>query len=358
MNVEPLHFVWTYNEVDRRFWREHLADWLPRKIFDAHVHLSLPEHRKAPMTDEMRRQYWVNELLEPMDSATLARCDSIVYPQRRVAHVAFGWPSLQFDVEAQNEYVSAECAARGWAALALLRPQWPAERVAQELNRPAVIGVKPYYAMIGSSSETRDEHLEASIFDFLPHHALEVLNDRRAWVTLHVPRAGRLGHPRNIAEVREIRKRYPNVVLVIAHLGRCYTLPHAEESLAQFADDDGLYFDISAVMNPAVLRLAMEKLGPRRLIYGTDNPVFYMRGRREWHGRTYVNRTNHPFYFNKQREPPEVEADYTLYMYEALRAIRQACEDVGLERGQIEAIFHDNARRLIDAVRPHGQKEN
>ena len=45
---------------------------------------------------------------------------------------------------------------------------------------------------------------------------------------------------------------------------------------------------------------------------------------------TYINRTNYPFHFNREREPPEIEANYTLYMYEALRAIKQACEAVRL----------------------------
>lgn len=172
---------------------------------------------------------------------------------------------------------------------------------------PTVIGVKPYYSLIAPSRNSRDEYLEAGIFDFLPHHLLEVLNDRRAWVTLHVPRADRLGHPENIREIREIRRRYPDIVLVIAHLGRCHTEPHAAEALPQLADEAGLYFDNSAVLNPATHRIALECFGPERILYGTDNPVFYMRGRRQWQGRRYINRTNHPFHFNKHREPPASE---------------------------------------------------
>ncbi len=77
------------------------------------------------------------------------------------------------------------------------------------------------------------------------------------------------------------------------------------------------------MLNPAVLRMAFELFGPERLLYGTDNPVFYMRGRRQWEGRRYINRTSYPFFFNKEREAPEVEARYTLFMYEALRAIKE-----------------------------------
>jgi uncharacterized protein len=174
-----------------------------------------------------------------------------------------------------------------------------------------------------------------------------VLNERHAWVTLHVPRAGRLADPRNIAEVQEIRRRYPAIILVIAHLGRCYTLAQAQAALPQLADDAGLYFDSSAVLNRDVYRFALETLGPDRILYGTDNPVFYMRGRRQFTETGYVNRTDYPFFFNQTREPPEIESRYALMMYEDLLAIRWACEQVGLGREEVASIFHDNAQRLM-----------
>ena len=48
-------------------------------------------------------------------------------------------------------------------------------------------------------------------------------------------------------------------------------------------------------------------------------------------------------------------------MYEDLRAIKQACQALGIvERRHFEAIFHDNAARLIRAIlaRKTTQPEN
>ena len=348
MTAVPLYHVWQYTDVDRAFWRAHLEDWLPRRIFDAHTHVNEPRFRLEEMTEARRRQYWVNEVGEPIGAADAQRCCELVFPGREFFCLAFGHPSLDYDVERSNESLQAECVSRGWYQLAVVGPDWSAERVSRALDRPNVLGVKVYYGMIpGQDPTTRDKYLEASIFDFLPHHQLELLNRRRGWVTLHVPKAARLGHPDNIAQIRQIRREYPDVILVIAHLGRSYTLPHAEESLPLLADDEGLYFDNSAVMNPEVHRFALETLGPDRILYGTDNPVFYMRGRRQWRGRTYLNRTDYPFHFNRDREPPEVEAAYTLYMYEALLAVKRACGQLGLGRNDVEAIFYGNAQRLI-----------
>ncbi len=348
---QPLYFVWNYTDVDRAFWEQHLEGWVPRRLIDAHTHVARPAHRLVPMTETMRKQYWVNELSEPLEAPDAERCYRTVFPNRELSCVAFGMPDLDFDVDAGNSYLQEQCPRRGWHSLAVIQPQWSQDKIAALLEAPGVIGVKPYYALMGLNRQTRDAHLEAGIFDFLPHHVLEVVNDRCGWVTLHVPKAARLGHPDNIRQVREIRRRYPQIALVIAHLGRCYTEPHALEALPQFADDPGLFFDTSAVLNPACHRVALRHLGPHRVIYGSDNPILYMRGRRQYRERSYFNRTSYPFYFNQERESPEVEAQYTLFMYEDLRGLKRACEDLGLGgRKEIECIFHDNAARLIERV--------
>lgn len=347
MTEIPLSHVFTYTDVDRAFWAEHLEDWVPARLIDAHVHFMDDFYRIETITEEMRRQYWVNELVVAQSAETLAHCYRTVYPGRAVSCVGMGYAGLGWEVEGGNAYVSEEAQTRGWHALAVVRPTWVAEQISRLLDQPGVIGVKPYYSLIGWDRDTRDRYLEASIYDFLPRHQLEVLDARRAWVTLHVPKADRLGHPDNIREIKEIRRRYPRITLVIAHLGRSYTLPHAEEGLLPLAEEDGLYFDNSAVLNPQVHELALRVLGPERILYGTDNPVFYMRGRRQWHGRTYVNRTSYPFYFNKEREAPEIEATYTLYMYEALKALKDACAVVGIERDGVAAMLYGNAERLI-----------
>ncbi|MBM4048673.1 MAG: hypothetical protein FJ279_26520, partial [Planctomycetes bacterium] len=247
-----LHHVFDYRDVDRAFWAEHLEDWLPGEILDAHVHVTDPALQLEKPSEAKRRSYWVMEVNEPQSAESLARCYGIVFPNRKVVLLCFGHPDLAFDTDGANAYTSQQCEARGWHGLAVSRPQWTAAETERVLNLPGIIGLKPYYGMIGKSEATRDTHIAASIFDFLPHHQLEVLNARGGWLTLHVPKAERLGHPDNIREVKEIRRRYPDIVLVIAHLGRSYTEPHAQEAIPLLADDKGLYWDNCAVLNPAV----------------------------------------------------------------------------------------------------------
>jgi len=161
MEPVPLYYVWDYTDVDRAFWAEHLEDFVPRQIIDAHTHIADPALRIKPMTEAKRRQYWVAEACDTITAENAQRCTEIVLPGREVTYVAIGHPDPDFDIEGSNEYVRTECLKRSWHCLALLIPQWSADRVAEELAKPGVIGVKPYYTLIGASPDTRDEYLAA-----------------------------------------------------------------------------------------------------------------------------------------------------------------------------------------------------
>jgi predicted TIM-barrel fold metal-dependent hydrolase len=348
-----LHHKFNYTDVDRAFWAKHLEDWVPQRVYDSHIHIIDQSYQLETVSEEMKKSYWVQELQNMLSADVAGHCYQTVFPGRDVCCTGFGWPFLGWEIEGSNEYVWTHLPAKKWNALAVVRPTWVAEQVEWLLSHPGVIGVKPYYSLIGHDASSRDKYIEASIFDFLPHHQLEVLNDHKAWVTMHVPKADRLGHPENQRDIKEIRNKYPDIRLVIAHFGRSYTKPHAEEGILPLADDPGLYWDNSAVLNPEVHALAMEHIGPDRIMYGTDNPMFMMRGRRKWQGRSYTNHTSQDFYFNTNRESPEIEAGYTLYMYEALKAMKDACEKIGIGRDGVEKMFFRNADRLVADIEAH-----
>ena len=49
MKSAPLYSVWEYTDVDRAFWAEHLEQWLPQRIMDAHTHVMDPRFQILPM---------------------------------------------------------------------------------------------------------------------------------------------------------------------------------------------------------------------------------------------------------------------------------------------------------------------
>ena len=131
VNGFPLYHVWDYTPLDRAFWDEHLEGWVPRRLVDAHMHLSNPDCRLRPMTEERRRQFWVAEVTGPIRADEADRCQRLVYPGRELTCIALGSPYLDFDIEANNEYLRTECLRYGWHALPVIRPQWTAGVVSE-----------------------------------------------------------------------------------------------------------------------------------------------------------------------------------------------------------------------------------
>ena len=63
MRPRQLLSFYEYREVDHRFWMENLEDWVPGSILDAHVHIVDPRLQIETITEEMKRDYWVNRIL-------------------------------------------------------------------------------------------------------------------------------------------------------------------------------------------------------------------------------------------------------------------------------------------------------
>jgi len=378
------HPYFEYTDVDRRFFEARLEPRLPARIFDAHRHVQLPEH-VDDTRPRLKRGIFPEEIAGPESVAQARLGYEIMFPGREVEMLAFGSPVANRDCAANTAYVSEALAggrgpqgggqrqtataggaqvpalqvtaggaqvpalqnddSGGSAGLALSRPHWSADRLLEELRRPAIIGMKPYERLIEGF-----EGGDVSVFGFVPHEHLELLDELGAWLTLHLPRVQRLADRANIDDILELRARYPNVVLVVAHLGRSYAGRYAREGFPPLADDPGILFDNSAVLNPAVHALALDRFGPERILWASDQPVFYMRGRRRWEGDRYINLTSGDYSWNTEREPPEVEATYTLSLYEAMAACLDTIMALGFGDAEIQAIFHDNARRLVDDV--------
>ncbi|NLO74883.1 MAG: amidohydrolase family protein [candidate division WS1 bacterium] len=339
-----MHPRYELNEVDRRFFAERLEPHLPSRILDAHRHICLSE-QLDPLPPEKRRTSWASEVggVETLEEATLGYRE--LFPGRAVSFLAFGSPHREGHSEEMNAYLSEGLRGTDNAALAVVRPEWSGDELLEELRRPGLLGLKPYQDMWeGFTGE------DCSVFDFLSHDHLRLLDELGGWLTLHLPRRERLADPQNLAEVLEIRQRYPRIVLVVAHLGRSYAGRYAREGFRALENEPGILFDTSAVLNPSVMALALDRLGPERLMFGSDFPILYMRGRRRWQGDQYLNLTSSDYSWNTNRQPPEVEAGYTLYIYESMAALVDTCLQLGFGTEEMEALFYGNARRLMDEV--------
>jgi predicted TIM-barrel fold metal-dependent hydrolase len=179
-----------------------------------------------------------------------------------------------------------------------------------------------------------------------------------AIVMLHIPRSGRLKDPVNLAQIAEIKREFPNVRLIVAHIGRAYVkedIGNAFDLLDQFPD---LLYDFTANCSENVITEVLRHAGPKHVMFGTDMPILRMRCRRIEENGTYINLIPPGLYGDPEQDPHlrEVSAQeaekITFFAYEELLALKRAAETLNLSKADIEDILCNNAENLIaDAKR-------
>lgn len=320
---------------------EELSRWLPERILDCHVHVSLAENC-GPVSDDRKSELWAVEAGVFQSWKRLRDSYAALFPGREVDVLAFGGVYREQKIECDNAYLLDGLAdpanrARG---LFVTRPEWSADRIAEAMSQ-GFLGIKPYPDLAPQGAA------DASIYDFVPREHLAMVDRLGGVMMLHLPRRDRLSDPDNIRELKEIRQAYPSIRLIVAHIGRSYCLPTVREGLPHFADDPGIYFDTAANLNADVFQFALETIGPKRVLYGSDLPVMMMRGMREHVGTSYINYTDGPYSWNTNRKSQEEEAEYTFYLYEELRALITAVERAGMGKAEFASVMYSNAAELL-----------
>jgi predicted TIM-barrel fold metal-dependent hydrolase len=280
----------------------------------------------------------------------------LMFPRQTVTPVIFGPATREYDLEASNRYVSQAASEQGLPSLLVTTPEWTAAELEQRVIAGGFLGLKPYLEWAPPHIPSDD----ITIFDFLPHHHLAVA-DAHGWIVmLHIPRRARLRDPVNLEMMLEIERRYPNVQLVIAHIGRAYCPEDVGDAFEVLRDARRMSFDFCANTSAYAMAHLLRAVGPKRVVFGSDLPVLRMRMRRICEDGFYVNLVPRGLYGDvsddpHMREVSEEEGQkLSFFMYEELLAFRQAAEAVGLSAGDIADVMYNNAARLVAKADPKG----
>jgi len=236
-------------------------------------------------------------------------------------------------------------------SLMLSRPDWSEDRFLKSLARGNFLGVKPYLSF--ALGNIRADSI--CIFDFIPHHQLEILDTGGKILLLHIPRSGRLRDIVNLSQMLEIERKYPKIKLIIAHVGRAYCIEDIGDAFKTLKGTK-MFFDISANTNETVFLRLIETVGPERILFGSDLPITRMRMRRICEKGVYINLVPEGLYGDvsgdkNMREVTGKEAEnLSFFMYEEIHAFRKTSEKAGLTRRDIEKVFYSNAARMLGDV--------
>lgn len=335
---------------DGQFYEENLKSFLPDTFIDCHTHIWLDEQNHFCEDTASRSCAWPNMVAKDNSVEDLNETNRLLFPDKKVISVLYGQPMVTIDLKKNNAYV-AVCAERnGFPALYITHPSQSPESVERAmLANPCFKGLKVYLQFAPSYIPNN----EIRIYDFLPHEHL-ALADKYGWVVqLHIARPNRLADPVNYVQILEIEQKYPNVKLIVAHLGRAYADEDLGDALDYLKNSQKTIWDFTANTNQTVMERVLELYGPDRFVYGTDFPIFRMKARRTVEKGFYINEipagslgdvSSDPH----MREIPYPQADkITFFIYEEILSCKGACEKLGLGKQDVEKIFFSNSAQIF-----------
>ena len=319
-----------YFTVDLPFYREYIRDFMPDKVIDIHAHVGM---QKGVPLDECL--VWADRVTCKCDMSVPALLDAYtkLLPGKDVTVVCFGYPERD-NVECANAYIAGEMVKYpNLYGFALTLPEWGEEELFTNIKNGGFCGMKCYLNMVKGIPPS-----DVTIFDMYPHHQLKLAEENGWIVMLHVPRSGRLADVKNIEQLQEIRDKFPNLKLVIAHVGRAYSLDVAKRSLPVLQDLN-FYYDISANACQPVFEFLLEHIDPASILYGSDLPVFAARGKREVCDGNYVNYIYEADWEDEHTRRAPDDSGCTFMLYESIFAFRRAAEKCGLTSKDVENVF-------------------
>jgi glutamate-1-semialdehyde 2,1-aminomutase len=333
------------NDVDRRIWTEELDELVPQKVFDVHTHL----YRWAFYTDPNKENGPYRALLgTTFADATweLAdACDALLMPGREVHRLSFPFPFPNAcDFEASNAFLAEQVRRDPRSAgLMLVHPSMTAEYAEREIEQHGFLGFKPYrfYATSGDPVNCR-------LTEFMPEHLIALADRRGLLIMMHLSKRDAIADPENIADLLRLCDKYPRACWVLAHCARSYSAWAIEKAARQLRGLPNVWYDTSSVCEADAFDALYTAVGVERVMYGSDDiPVGVLRGKYIAFGYAWAYLSES----NQALDLSHCEGRMTFTRYEQLRAMRRAARRLGITRQQNEALFHDTAVALLDAVR-------
>lgn len=328
---------------DRQVWDEELSGFVPTRIFDVHVHLFdrsclRPDYRFRPKSvfNKFGGAFTVEQLRAWADAWL---------PGRELHACQFGYPSTAADLETSAAYASRVADNRRFFGLALVAPDDDIETLRRRVLGNHLLGYKPYLDFV--KDKPRDE---VTIEDLMSAGQLRLANEFGLAIMLHIPRPGRLADPVNQIQMADLCRRYPDLTVIFAHIGRAYYRRNVVGFLDGIAACPNAYVDTAMVNHEGVLEHAFRNFPRDRIFFGSDAPVACLRGKSVEINNQYAYLMAEDYEIGTSIHDVSGAVEFTSFYYEQLRGIRLAAERAGLTPAEIEEIMFGNANRLFSAI--------
>ena len=332
-----------FTGADRQIYERELREFLPSKIFDTHIHIFdhsclLPGAGFAPkhVYAKFGGVFTFEQCLE---------WAATILPEQSFHLNCFGQPSFESDLEASANYSGRIADNQRCFAMALVSPKDSAETVINRVERNQLVGYKPYLNFVDWKAKS-----DITIEDMLPAAQMEAADARGLAITLHIPREGRLADPVNQIQMVELCRRYPNVQIIFAHIGRAYYMSNIIGFLDGIAACPNAYIDTAMVNHEGVLEYALRHFPRERILFGSDAPIAFLRGKSVEINNQYAYLMGEDYAIGTSIYDADHAVAFTTFYYEQLRGIKLAAERAGVSANDIENLFFNNANLLFRRV--------
>lgn len=331
------------SDYDKKVYTEELKDFLPDKIVDSHAHCWRVEDDEYDRSKFPKK--WTNLVAKDCYIEDLLETYKTLFAGKKVIPIIFG-NSVNRCME-HNAYIKSVSEKYLFPSLFWTRYEMSPEFVEENVLKGGFQGLKPY---LGGCKQGVNPS-EADIYDFLPKNHLEVANKYGWKIVLHVSKSKRFKDESNLKTLLEIEQNYPNVKLIVAHIGRAYTGSDVGDAFEVLKNTKNMLFDFSANTNSSVITKCIETFGTKRVLFGTDMPIAKMKMRRIIENGTYINVIPKGLYgdvSNDVHMRESLDSNITNFTYEILRAFKLSTSDLTLTRKDIEDIMCGNAASLYN----------
>ena len=308
-------------------------DFLPKKVFDAHMHMYCLE--TIPMELGKSPIYCREKATPEGYAADMAPFFPGVeeFRQNMMPMVS----KIQTDLsnglrDRGNAHIQELLKAHPEnAGCVYIMPQDSEETIYALASQPGIRGLKCYYYSTGRADA--ESH---AIGDFLPEQAWVVANEKRLPIVLHMMRPEALSDPDNFRYICEMTHRYPDAQLVLAHCARAFSAWTGVNAIRKLEDQGNIWFDMAAICESGPMMACIMKNAAKRTMWGTDYPICMHRGRVV----TYAGR----MLWLIGDSAPEPK---TRIVAESLMALHEAAVLLDLDQTQLDDLFWNNACRLF-----------
>lgn len=317
-----------------------LNDFLPDKIFDAHMHIC--NYQTAPLLVagldyglELNLEKYKAEMKDLLCSPKVWRANMIGYPD------ATGKPDFDAIIKKSDDFLIGELNKDDLnVGEIIVSPNDTVETLERRISaHPNIRGFKCYHVFA-----PKEVTWNSDIGEYLPESVWEVANRHKLVITLHMVKDLAFADEGNQKYIIEMAKKYPDATLILAHAARSFASWTAIENIHKVAHLENVWFDFSAVCESPTMFQIMRKIGLNRCMWGSDYMVCRGRGK--------AISLADGFYWIYQSDLDNFASKTTFKSWligtENLMATRQACILAELKEAQIEDLFYNNAVSLFE----------